>query len=400
MNALKDRNILLGVTGGIAAFKAASLTSQLVKAGANVKVVMTRNATHFISPLTFQTLSRNPVYLEMFSSLSWQPEHISLADWAELFVIAPATANVIGKLAHGIADDLLTTVALAVRCPIILAPAMNSNMLGNPILQDNLRYLEEKGFLIIAPEYGPLACGCEGRGRLADLEVIIEAIRMELTPKDLEGIKILVTAGPTREMIDPIRFITNRSSGKMGYALARAARDRGAKVTLISGPTSLKPPPYVEFVRVETALQMRDAVMERFKWADVIVMAAAVADYRPKESMGHKLKKSDSELILRLTPNPDILAELGGKKGDKILVGFAAETEHLISNALEKLHAKNLDLIVANNVLEHGAGFESDTNIVTIIDERGKAEKLPILPKDEVAHKVLDRISEMIRREG
>jgi len=400
MDALKDRNILLGVTGGIAAFKAASLAGQLIKLGASVKVVMTHNATQFISPLTFQTLSRNPVYLDMFSPISWQPEHISLADWAELFVIAPATANVIGKLAHGIADDLLTTIALAVRCPIILAPAMNSNMLDNPILQDNLRYLEEQGFFIIAPEYGPLACGYEGRGRLADLDVIVETIRMTLTPKDLEGIKVLVTAGPTRERIDPIRFITNRSSGKMGYALARAARDRGAQVTLISGPTSLKRPPYMDFVQVETALQMRDAVMERFKWADVLIMAAAVADYRPKESLERKLKKSDSELVLRLTPNPDILAELGGEKGNKILVGFAAETEHVVSNALEKLRAKNLDLIVANNVLERGAGFESDTNIVTIIDERGKAEKLPILSKDEVAHRILDRISEMIRGEG
>jgi phosphopantothenoylcysteine decarboxylase/phosphopantothenate--cysteine ligase len=400
MSAVEGKNILLGVTGGIAAFKAASLTSRLVKMGASIRVVMTENATKFVAPLTFQTLSRNPVYVDMFSPGHWQPGHISLAESADLLVIVPATANVIGKLAHGIADDLLTTVALAVKCPIVLAPAMNSNMFDNSIVQDNLGYLKDKGFFIVAPEYGPLACGYEGKGRLADLDVIVEAIRMELTPKDLEGVRVLVTAGPTREWIDPIRFISNRSSGKMGYALARAARDRGARVALISGPTHLKPPPYLEFISIETAAQMRDAVVSRFEWADVLVMSAAVADYRPKERMDHKLKKSKSELTLALTPTTDILAELGKRKEDKILVGFAAETDHLVSNALEKLQAKNLDLIVANNVLERGAGFESDTNIVTLIDKSGKAEKLPILPKDDVAHKVLDKISEMIRREG
>ena len=398
MAALNGRRILLGVTGGIAAFKAAALTSLLVKEGAEVRVVMTENATKFVAPLTFQTLSGNPVHIDMFSPHLWQPEHVSLADWSELFVIAPATANVIGKLANGIADDLLTTVALAASCPLLIAPAMNDNMWRHPAVQANLKTLEERGAFIIPPGYGRLACGREGRGRMAESEVIVEAIGMALTPKDLEGVNVLVTAGPTREYIDPIRFVTNRSSGKMGFALARAARDRGARVKLITGPTPLPPPPFIPTVRVETAEEMREAVLEGFEEADVVIMAAAVADFRPEEALPLKLKKDQvSELNLKLVPTPDILAELGKRKGDRILVGFAAETDRLIENALQKLRSKNLDLIVANNVLEPGAGFESDTNIVTLIDGTGKAERLPLMSKYEVAHKVLDRVAAMLK---
>jgi phosphopantothenoylcysteine decarboxylase/phosphopantothenate--cysteine ligase len=390
---LKGKVILLGVTGGIAVYKAVELLRLLTKAGAVVHVVMTRGATEFVAPLTFQTLSGNPVHLELFNLISEQQiGHISLAERADLFLVAPATANFIGKVAGGIADDLLTTAVMATKAPVLIAPAMNVNMYQNPIYQENEARLRKHGYLFVAPACGMLACGYEGEGKLQDPEVILEEAIAALTPKQLLGERILVTAGPTREEIDPVRYISNHSSGKMGYAIARAARLRGAEVTLVTGPTAIEPPYGVEVVRVESAQQMREAVLERLQATDIVIKAAAVADYRPKLRAEMKVKKTAAQLAIELEKNPDILAELGACKEGRLLVGFAAETEDLLANATLKLDRKNLDLIVANDVSQEGAGFNVDTNIVKLLFRDGRVEELPIMGKDELAGIILERV--------
>jgi phosphopantothenoylcysteine decarboxylase/phosphopantothenate--cysteine ligase len=383
--------IVLGVTGGIACYKAVELVRLLVQAGYRVQVIMTRGAVEFVTPLTFQTISGNPVATETFN-LTQESEigHINLADSADLFVIAPATANVIGKFANGIADDLLTTVLMATQAPVLIAPAMNVHMYENPILQENLRKLRRLGYHVMEPAEGFLACGYEGKGRLPDAEKIAEAIGGLLKKKDLGGEKLLITAGPSREPLDPVRYISNRSSGKMGYALARAAVRRGAEVTLISGPTALEPPAGARLISVTTAAEMRDAVIKEFAQCTAIVMAAAVADYRPAMVADRKMKRGKGPIELRLEPNPDILKELSGKRDGKLLVGFAAETEELTANAEKKLREKNLDMIIANNVAEAGSGFDGDTNIATILDRTGAKRSLPLMSKDELADCIYD----------
>ena len=383
--------IVLGVTGGIACYKAVELVRLLVTTGHQVQVIMTRAAMEFVTPLTFQTLSGNPVATETFN-LTQESEigHINLADSADLFVIAPATANVIGKVAGGIADDLLTTVLMATQAPVLIAPAMNIHMYENPILQENLRKLRRVGYHLMEPAEGFLACGYEGKGRLPDPEKIAEEIARLLKKKDLVGEKLLITAGPNREPLDPVRYISNRSSGKMGYALARAALRRGAEVTLVTGPTALEPPAGARVIAVTTAAEMRDVVFKEFAQCTSIIMAAAVADYRPVTVADRKMKRSKGPIELRLEPNPDILNELGHKKGGKWLIGFAAETEELTANAEKKLRAKNLDMIVANNVTEAESGFDGDTNIATILDRTGAKRSLPLMSKVELADCIYD----------
>ena len=391
---LHDKTIILGVTGGIAAYKAAELVRLYVKAGAEVHVIMTRGAQEFITPLTLQTLSSNPVHTEMFSLLSEREVgHISLADRADVFVVAPATANLVGKIAGGIADDLLTTTIMATRAPVLVAPAMNVNMWENPIYQRNQADLEQLGYHFVQPAEGFLACGWEGKGKLADpAEIFEETVGLTL-PGDLEGETVLVTAGPTREEIDPVRYISNYSSGKMGYAVARAARLRGAKVVLVSGPSALPQPVGVERICVTSAAEMKEAVLSRCDEATIIVKAAAVADYRPAHRAEHKMKKHHTDALnLELEKNPDILSELGRRKGHRILVGFAAETRDLLENARKKLKEKNLDLIVANDITQQHAGFDVDTNVVRFLAPDGSEEILPEMSKDEVAHRLLDRI--------
>ena len=398
--SLHGKEALLGVTGSIAAYKAVDLASRLTKLGASVNVIMTQNATRLLAPLTFQSISRNPVVVDMFAEAAdWQPKHISLADRADILVVAPATANIIAKLAHGIADDMLSTTALAVRCPILIAPAMNCHMFDNSIFQENMEILRRHGFAFVEPEYGQLACGYEGKGRLANAEKIIQEIqRLVSKPSDFKGKKILVTAGPTHEALDPIRFITNRSSGKMGYAVAEASSSRGADVTLISGPSALPDPRDVTLVKVESAIQMRDAVLKRASQADVVIMAAAVSDYRPQNISPQKNKKGQDQITLGLERNPDIIAELGQNKSDgQILVGFSMETENVLDNALEKLQKKNLDLIAANDVSQPGAGFGTDTNIVWLIDSSGHKRKLPLMSKRDVADAILDEVKSFLQ---
>ena len=391
---LNGTTIVFGVTGGIAAFKAVELLRLLTKAGADVHVIMTRSAREFVAPLTFQTLSRNPVHTELFNLIAEQEiGHISLADRADLFVIAPATANVIGKLASGIADDMLTTTVMASKAPVLLAPAMNVNMYRNAIYRENEERLRRHGYLFADPVRGELACGWEGEGKMQAPEIIFEEVLKALTPQDLAAERILVTAGPTREEIDPVRFVSNHSSGKMGYAIARAARRRGARVILVSGPTCLPPPWGVEFVGVESAGEMLDAVMARYEESSVVVKAAAVADYRPVLRAGEKIKKQGEAMTLELVKNPDILAELGARKGERVLVGFAAETTELVPNALKKLTAKNLDLLVANDVTEPGAGFSVETNIVRLLSRDGRMEEPGLLSKEAVANLILDRVA-------
>jgi len=398
---LKDRNIVLGVTGGIAAYKSAELVRELVRVGAKVHVVMTQSAQAFVTPLTFQTLSGNPVITELFSLVEESEiGHISLADKAEVLVIAPATANIIGKIAGGIADDMLTTIVMASKGPVLLAPAMNVHMWENVSCQENIQKLRSRGFHFIDPESGELACGYEGKGRLAEVSAIVEEIRAILSPQDFAQEMVLITAGPTEEPIDPVRYITNRSSGKMGFALAHAALRRGAEVTLISGPTALPPPPKVKFISVRSTAQMREAVLTNLKNASILLMAAAVSDYRPRRAAPGKIKKSAAEMVLTLERNPDILAEAGKQKGHRILVGFAAETENLLRNARRKLEEKNLDLIVANDVTLPGAGFEVDTNIVKFLDRSPKVEKLPLMTKEELADRILDRVARLRKSGG
>jgi phosphopantothenoylcysteine decarboxylase/phosphopantothenate--cysteine ligase len=392
---LNGKNVLLGVTGGIAAYKAVDIVSQLVKLNANINVIMTKNATQLVQPLTFRYISRNPVAVDMFAEPeSWKPEHIALADKADILVIAPATANIIAKLAHGIADDMLSTTSLAVQCPILIAPAMNSHMLENAIVQENIKTLMNHGVEFIESEYGMLACGYEGKGRLANPEKIVERIIGILTAKrDLEGKTVLVTAGPTREALDPVRFISNRSSGKMGYAIAEIASKRGADVVLITGPTSIKTPDKVKVISVESALQMSDAVMAIASQSDIIIMSAAVSDYRPKEFSQQKIKRDKGEITLILKENPDILAEIGkNKRESQIIVGFSMETENLLENSLKKLKKKNADFIVANDLSKEGAGFGTDTNIVTLISASGDVQELPVMSKYDVANAIFDFI--------
>jgi len=390
---LKGKKIVLGVTGGIAAYKAAELVRELVKEEGEVSVIMTKSAQAFITPLTLQTLSGNPVATELFNLLAESEiGHIALADRAGVLVIAPATANIIGKIAGGIADDLLSTVVMATKAPVLLAPAMNVHMWENPFLKENIQKLKSRGYHFIDPEAGELACGYEGKGRLAAIPAIVEEIRVLLSPQDLTGEKIIVTAGPTEEPLDPVRFLTNRSSGKMGFALARAARRRGAEVTLISGPTAIPTPEKLNYIPVRTANQMREAVLANLENASVLIMAAAVSDYRPKQTSTAKIKKTAAEIGLELDRNPDILSEVGKNKGSTIIVGFAAETENLLANARKKLKGKKLDLIVANDLTLPGAGFEVDTNIVKLIDRTGKVEELPLMTKEALADRLLDRV--------
>ena len=390
---LQNKNIVLGVSGGIAAYKSAELVRLLVKAGATVRVVLTKNAQEFITPLTLQTLSGNPVSTDSFD-LTQESEigHIRLADTADLLLIAPATANMLAKLAHGIADDLLSTVLLVTRAPVVIAPAMNVHMYAHPTTQENLKKLRRFGHRIIEPTEGELACGYEGKGRLAEPEQIVEIVEATLTQKDMQAEHVIVTAGPNCEPIDPVRFITNRSTGKMGFAMARTAHQRGAEVTLVSGPTALAPPLEVHLCSVRTALEMQQAVLAHYPRATIVVSAAAIADYRPARVAAQKIKKKEDGFSISLDRNPDILAGLGQDKGNRLLVGFATETENVLQNAERKLRSKNLDMIVANDVTQEGAGFAGDTNIVTVLDRTGKQEPLPLLSKDDVAHAVYDRL--------
>ncbi len=396
---LHGKNIVLGVTGGIAAYKAADVVSRLKKQGANVYVIMTQNSTQFVSALTFQSLSQNYVVTDMFEDpKTWDVEHIALAKRADLFLIAPASANVIGKMAHGIADDMLTTTVMATEAPVYLAVAMNTKMYENPILQNNLSILRGYGYHIIDPGSGRLACGDVGAGKLADPEIIVDEVikyfeseKTEIIPQTLLGKKVLVTAGPTRESIDPVRYISNESSGKMGYAIAKKAYEMGAEVTLVSGPTSIKAPEGVNLIKVISTQDMFDAVMAN-KSVDVIIKAAAPADYKPAQMSAEKIKKKDASMSIEMVKNPDILKTLGELKTNQLLVGFAAETQNLKAYALGKLNEKNLDFIVANNVSEKGAGFDVDTNIVTIFDKDGTETAYDCLEKDQVARIVLDRV--------
>jgi phosphopantothenoylcysteine decarboxylase/phosphopantothenate--cysteine ligase len=397
---LQGKCVILGVAGGIAAYKAAELLRLLVKADAEVHVVMTRSAQEFVAPLTFQTLSGNPVHTELFSLIQEQEiGHISLADRADLVLVAPATANLVGKVAGGIADDLLTTTIMATRAKVLFAPAMNSNMWENPIYKENQSKLEGLGYDFIEPAYGELACGWQGQGKLPDPQEIFNSAMALLGSNDLAGRTVLVTAGPTREEIDPVRFLSNYSSGKMGYAIARAACNRGAQVLLVSGPVNLAAPKGVQTIPVATAQEMYRAVMELADSADLIIKAAAVADFRPVLRGDQKMKKGSSETMsIELQRNPDILAELGQRKGSRVLVGFAAETEELLKHAREKLENKNLDMIVANDVTQDGAGFDGDTNIVRFLTADGSVEELPQMTKEGVAEILLDRVTDLLAK--
>ncbi len=392
---LSGKKILLGVTGGIAAYKAADLARRLKKAGADVRVILTANGAKFVTPLTFQALTQNPVSMELLDpGQEQQIGHIDLADWAEAFVIAPATANVIARLAAGLADDLLATVALATGARVVIAPAMNVHMWRHPAVRRNLATLREGGALVIEPGEGEMACGHVGEGRLAEVDDLLDGVSRALTPQDLAGVGVLVTAGPTAEPIDPVRVLSNRSSGKMGFAIASAAWRHGADVTLVHGPVSgaLHAPRGLARVAVETAREMRRAVLEAAPKAAVVIMAAAVADYRPRQAAAKKIKKGKERLAIELARTDDILSELGRAKGSRLLVGFAAETDRVIENAREKLDRKNLDVVVANDVTAEGAGFGSDTNRITILDREGGEETLPLLAKDEAAEALIGRV--------
>jgi len=390
---LNGRRIVLGVTGGIAAYKAAELTSSLRRAGAEVQVVMTRAAQNFVTPLTLAVLSGNPVHTSLFDGGA-DVKHVTLAAWAELVLVAPATANIIAKAATGVADDLLSTLLLAFDGPVVFCPAMNTRMYRHPAVQENLAVLERRGCHLIHPEAGRLACGEEGSGRLPATDTIVAYVsRLLAQNRDFSGLKVLVTAGPTREPLDPVRYLSNRSSGKMGYAVARAARDRGAQVVLVSGPTALPAPAGVEVQHVETADEMYEAVMAHFPTCDVLVMAAAVADFRPAERAGRKIKKEkETDLVLTLVPTRDILAAAGKMKTRQVVVGFAAETERLTELAVSKARAKGCDLVVANNVTVPGAGFESDTNKVIFAFPDGRTQALPLMDKYVLAHRILDEV--------
>lgn len=389
---LKGKTVLLGVTGGIAAYKAAALASALVKQHACVEVIMTAHATEFIAPLTFEQLTGNRCMVDTFDrNFAHQVEHIALADRTDLVMIAPATANVCGKLAHGLADDMLTTTVLACTCPKVIAPAMNTKMFENPVTQDNLDTLRRYGWEVIAPASGRLACGAVGAGKLPEPELLLQHILRKIAlPHDLEGKRVLVTAGPTQEALDPVRYLTNHSTGKMGYALARMAMLRGAQVVLVTGPAAVAPPPFVEVVPVVSAQDMFEAVSARQDWADFIFKAAAVADYTPAQYAGDKLKKKDGELSIPLNRTQDILKHLGEhRRAGQVLCGFSMETQNMVENSRAKLEKKNLDMICANNLKVAGAGFGTDTNVMTVITREGM-EELPLMSKEEAAGRILD----------
>jgi phosphopantothenoylcysteine decarboxylase/phosphopantothenate--cysteine ligase len=398
---LKNREIILGVSGGIAAYKSVELLREMTKRGANVHVVMTQNAQQFVTPLTFQTLSGHPVLHEMFRLLEDSKiGHVTLADIADLMVIAPATANILGKIANGIADDFLTTMVMATKVPVLFAPSMNVNMWQSNFVQNNVERLKAHGYQFVDPVEGDLACRTVGKGKLADVEEIIEKIEDIFTKKDLSGQHIMVTAGPTLEPIDPVRYITNRSTGRMGFALAKMARRRGAEVTVITGPHYLSLPRRdIPQIVVNSAREMHEAVNHYFENCQIVIMAAAVADFRPKDFLAEKItKRKNGSYLLEMEKNPDILRELGEKRRNHILVGFAAETSELMENAEVKLREKNLDLIVANDVTQPGAGFGVDTNIVKILDAHGKVRKIPLMSKDEVADIILDQVVKLVTK--
>ncbi|NTV88998.1 MAG: bifunctional phosphopantothenoylcysteine decarboxylase/phosphopantothenate--cysteine ligase CoaBC [Clostridiales bacterium] len=418
----EGRNVVLGVSGGIAVYKAVEVASRLKKLGVETDVIMTENAAKFVSPLTFRSITHRPVVTDMFEEPDqWDIKHISLAAKADLFVIAPATANIIGKLACGIADDMLSTTVMATTAPVLIVPAMNFNMYANPVVQQNIKKLKDLGYIFMEPDTGRMAEGSSGKGRLPEPSAIVEEIcgllqketgckkccdgeadtadfmqcgkqAVNKADNDLDGLRILVTAGPTREPIDPVRYISNRSSGKMGYSVAGEAAERGAKVILVSGPVSLECPPGVELVNVLTAQEMHDAVFSSYEDCDVIIMIAAVADYRCAEIADRKIKKKSDEMIIKLEKNPDILKELGAKKGDRLLVGSCAETNDVLENALGKIKSKNLDLIIANDVTMEGAGFEVDTNIINLIRKDGSMTELPLMSKKAAANEILDEV--------
>jgi len=394
---LENKNILLGVCGGIAANKVVDVASRLKKLGANVKVIMTKNATEFVSPRTFQEITKNSVSVEMFGEVqNYNVEHIALANFADLVLIAPATANFIAKMSHGLADDMLTTTILATTAPILICPSMNTKMLENPATQDNLKILQDRGVKIIDSADGELACGITGKGRLPEpAEIVAEVVKFFAVEKNLLGKKILVTAGGTVEEIDPVRYIGNRSSGRMGFEIAKSAVNHGAEVILIAGKTDIEPPTDLKFIKVESAEEMREKILQEFNSVDCVIMSAAVADYKIKNFAAQKIKKSAESLTLELVKNPDILKELGKLKTKQILIGFAAETENLIDYAQKKLAEKNLDFIVANDVTMVGAGFNVPTNIVSIIYRDGKVENFPKMSKAELAEKIISRTAKI-----
>ena len=394
---MKKKCVCIGVSGGIAVYKALDIISALRKKDVEVRVIMTASATEFVTPLSFQSLSQNMVITDMFAEpKAWEIQHISLAKKADLFLIAPATANIIGKVANGIADDMLSTTVMATKAKVIFAPAMNTNMYENPIVQGNIKKLKDYGYEFIEPAAGRLACGDTGKGKLADVNTIVEKVLEELEcsnkEKDLLGKKVLITAGPTRSHIDPVRYITNRSTGKMGYEIAKEARDRGAEVTLISGPTSLENPKGINFIKIDTNEEMKDIVLQYFHNSDIVIKSAAVADYKIKEYSNKKIKKGDGDLNLTFTRDNDILQLLGNEKTNQILVGFAAESNDVLENAKRKLFKKNLDFIVANDITSNETGFGSEDNKVIIISKTGKEVHLDKMSKREVASNIFETI--------
>ena len=394
---LKNKTVVLGVTGSIAAYKIANLASSLVKKGANVHVIMTKNATNFINPITFETLTGNKCLVDTFDrNFEFSVEHVSLAKQADIFMVAPASANVIGKIANGIADDMLTTTIMACKCHKVISPAMNTNMFENPIVQDNLEKLRNYGYEVIDPASGYLACGDTGAGKMPEPTVlesyIMKNIAME---KEMAGKKVLITAGPTMEAIDPVRFISNHSTGKMGYALAKIAMERGAEVTLVTGKTYIEKPDFVKIIDVKSAKEMFDAVDKEFDSQDIVIMSAAVADYRPKTVADEKIKKNDGETAIELERTDDILGTMSRRKKNQFLCGFSMETEHMLENSKNKLKKKNLDMICANNLKVEGAGFGTDTNVVTLITEN-ESRQLPIMSKEQVANEILTEINNRI----
>lgn len=396
---MDKKTVILGVTGGIAAYKACEITSRLIKLGINVQVVMTESAQEFIKPLVFQSLTNQPVITDMFEKPStWEIEHISLAQKADLFLISPATANIIGKVACGIGDDMLSTTIMATKAPVVFAPAMNTAMYQNKIVQKNIGTLKELGYHFINPSEGRLACGDVGVGKLADIDTIIEEVQQILNPKprDYKGKNIMITAGPTREAIDPVRYISNHSTGKMGYAIAQAAVERGANVTLITGPTHLIPPSGCKVIQVTTTKEMYDEAISAFNECDIVIKAAAPCDYKCETILSSKMKKQGQNISIDLIQNPDILQALGSRKKNQILIGFAAESDHELEYGKEKLQRKNLDMICINNILKDNIGFGYDTNQITIVKRSGEQKTIPLMSKVDLAHKILDETLDLV----